>query len=112
MMTYNLIIKNIAHTDIDFFSPDAKGAGVDPTWMNVNISQIAREWFRSMDVGVDIDDVMPEQPPMQQQGMMPMGMPQMGGIGGIGGGSPVAIPPPQPQQITAGGPQPAAGNIV
>jgi len=30
MMTYNLIIKNIAHTDIDFFSPDAKGAGVDP----------------------------------------------------------------------------------
>ena len=30
MMTYNLIIKNIAHTDIDFFSPDAKGASVDP----------------------------------------------------------------------------------
>ena len=31
MMTYNLIIKNIAHTDIDFFSPDSNGvSAVDP----------------------------------------------------------------------------------
>ena len=30
MITYNLIIKNIAHTDIDFFSPDYKETVVDP----------------------------------------------------------------------------------
>lgn len=88
-----------------------KGAGVDPTWANVNMGALAREWFKKLDVGVDIDEVMPASP----EGMPP----QIQGQGSVPPSGPTvpAQAPPQPSPqlpplISAGGPQPAAGNIV
>jgi hypothetical protein len=60
----------------------------DPAWLNVNLPPLIKKYIQEYDLGLNIDEVYPQQMPMQQQQpMMGAGAPQ-----GMPGGGP---PPPE-----------------
>ena len=87
-----------------------KGAGVDQSWMNVDMAPLIRSWLKKLDLGVDIDEVY-RQPQMAMAGQQQMPM---------GGPPPTPAPPanmpppnmvpPQGRPVAARGPlQPQPG---
>jgi len=87
-----------------------KGAGVDQTWMNVNIAPVVRSWLRQLELNVNVDEVFPPESAMPPQGPAMGGMPPAipGGIPGVGtpAGQPPMLPgppmaPPAPAQMPA-----------
>jgi hypothetical protein len=79
-----------------------KGTG-DPTWQRVNMEDVVRQWFRELELGIEVDRMLPPAPPEQampvpglQAGQVtipqgaPMQPPAMAGVSG-----------PQPSQMQA-----------
>lgn len=88
-----------------------KGAGVDQTWMSVQIAPIVRSWLRQLELNVNVDEVFPPESAMPPQ-MPAMGGPMMpGGIPGQAGpgGQPPMLPgPPAAPPAMAPAPMQAA----
>lgn len=80
---------------------------VDPSWADIDIRKVGRKWAETYDLGLDIDEVIPEQPIMQ--GEVPSDI--MMGQEMPGGPQPAmgpAQPGPQPA-MPINGPRQAAG---